>query len=351
MINAAFMIPGDLNTRTGGYIYDRRLIESLSQIGTPIRHVALDPSWPDPTAAAISEVTREIDQLPVGMPIILDGLVFGAMPTEILAHQRRPVIALLHHPLGFEAGLPPARADALIARETANLRHAAHVVVTSAHTRALLIERFAVEPARICVALPGFDRPTRAPVLPKAVPPLILSVGIICPRKGHDILLAALAQVAHLSWRCVIAGMVQDQALLEALCAQRDSAGLAGRVRFAGLVAAEDLDILYRQAHCFALATRYEGYGMVLSEAQQYGLPILSCAVGAVPLTLPAASAILTPPDDPTAFAVALERMLSDPRERARLATESVRNAEGLPRWTDTAKVVQKVLSICTRAC
>lgn len=350
MTEAAFVIPGDLNMRTGGYTYDRHLIESLSEIGTPIRHVALDPSWPNPTETALKEVCQQLDQLPAGLPVILDGLVFGAMPTDILARQNRPLIAMLHHPLGLEAGLSAARAQALLALEKDNLRHAAHVVVTSAHTRDVLIERFAVERERISVALPGFDRPAPIAALPKASPPLILSVGTICERKGHDILLAALAEVADLPWNCAIAGMILDAPLHDTLCAQRDAAGLATRVRFAGEVSADALDKLYQQATIFALATRYEGYGMVLSEAQLHGLPILSCAVGAVPQTLPEGSAILTPPDDPAAFAAGLRQLLTDPAELARLAGESAKCAQALPRWTDAARIMQAVLAAHTKA-
>jgi glycosyltransferase involved in cell wall biosynthesis len=341
---AAFLIPGDLNTLTGGYTYDRRLIETLSESDTPLHHVALDASWPDPTPSALAEVSHQLDRLPDAMPVILDGLVFGAMPTEILARQSRPVISMLHHPLGLEAGLAPERARALLALEKDNLRHAAHVIVTSPHTRAVAMNDFAVPPERIAIALPGFDRPDVVPDFLKLTTPLILSVGTICERKGHDILLAALERVAHLSWRSVIAGKVLDPALYDALHAQRDAAGLAGRVEFAGEVPRHDLNRLYSEAHIFALATRYEGYGMVLSEAQLYSLPILSCAVGAVPQTVPDGSAILTPPDDPAAFAAGLERLLTDQNEHSRLAAESRWRAQTLPRWTDTAAIVQTVL-------
>jgi glycosyltransferase involved in cell wall biosynthesis len=343
-MSAAFLIPGDLNTLTGGYIYDRRLIETLSQSDTPLHHVALDASWPNPTPSALAEVADQLDRLPKQMPVILDGLVFGAMPTEILARQPRPVIAMLHHPLGLEAGLAPARARALLALEKDNLHHAAHVIVTSLHTRAVAMDDFAVPPERITVALPGFDRPDVVPGFLKAMPPLILSVGTICERKGHDILLAALEQVAHLPWRCVIAGTVLDTALYDTLQAQRDAAGLAARVEFAGEVPRHALHRLYAEAQVFALATRYEGYGMVLGEAQLNGLPIISCAVGAVPQTVPEGSATLTPPDDPKAFAEGLERLLTDQNERSRLAAESRRRAQMLPQWSDTAAIVEKVL-------
>jgi len=343
-MEAAFAIPGDLNTRTGGYIYERRLLESLNEIGQPTRHVPLITSWPHPTPEAEANLAQALAALPAGMPLILDGLVFGAMDTDMLARAQRPVIAMLHHPLGLEAGLPRDRAEALIARETANLRHAAHVVVPSPHTREILVAQFGVAPERISIALPGFDRPPQGNPVDKATPPLILSVGIVCARKGHDILLDALARVAHLDWTCSIVGLTHDEGVLQALLAQRAQLQLEHRVTFEGVVPNARLDQLYRQATLFALATRYEGYGLVLSEAQLYGLPILSCAVGAVPQTVPDGAALLTPPDDPAAFAAGLDRLLTDVAERRRLAAESAQRGTALPHWHDTARVMHQVV-------
>lgn len=346
MHKAAFAIPGELGTHTGGYIYERRLLETLNEIGLPTLHVPLITSWPHPTAEAESELARKLSALPEGMPLILDGLVFGAMDTALLAHQSRPVIAMLHHPLGMEAGLPPERAQALIAREKANLRHAAHVVVPSPHTRDILIAEFDVAPDRVSIALPGFDRPFGQSERPKAQPPLILSVGIICARKGHDVLLEALSQVVHLDWQAAIVGLTHDETVRDALLSQRARLGLEERVRFTGDIPSADLDRLYREATFFALATRYEGYGLVFSEAQLYGLPILACAVGAVPRTVKQ-GAILTPPDDVVAFAKGLERLLLDIPLRDRFACESAAQAETLPQWKDTAQIMREVVLRC----
>jgi len=268
-------------------------------------------------------------------------LVFGSIDTDVLAALRCPVIAMLHHPLGLEAGLPPARAAALIARETANLRHAAHVVVPSVHTRDILIADFGVAPGDISVALPGFDRPRpRTRPVPPADPPLILSVGLICRRKGHDVLLDALARIAHLDWQAAIVGMTHDEGVRRSLLAQRADLGLKDRVRFTGEITESELDLLWRQAHVFALATRYEGYGMVLSEAQLYGLPIVTCAVGAVPQTVSTREAILTPPDDPDAFARGLSGLLTDPALRTGMAAASGMAGGALPHWHEAARVM-----------
>ncbi|MFN4100258.1 MAG: glycosyltransferase family 4 protein [Pararhodobacter sp.] len=341
-MKTAFAIPGNLHSRTGGYIYERRMLESLPEIGVPTQYIPLIPSYPDPTAEATADAAAKLGALGPETVLILDGLVFGSLETEILASLACPIVAMLHHPLGLEAGLSPERAAALIARETANLRHAAHVVVPSAHTRDILIARFGVKPGDISVALPGFDRPTEPAIgVPRVRPPLILSVGLICRRKGHDVLLDALAQLHDLDWQCVIVGMTHDESVRQALLGQRTELGLHGRVRFTGEISEAELDALWRQAHLFALATRYEGYGMVLSEAQLYGLPILSCRVGAVPQTVSAQEAILTPPDDAPAFAAALSRLLTDPALHARMGHASRSAGEALPRWHDAARVMQ----------
>lgn len=341
---AAFAIPGDLSTRTGGYVYERRMLESLPLVGQPTRHVPLMTSWPHPTPQAQAELATALAALPQDMPLILDGLVFGSMDTDLLAAQSRPVIAMLHHPLGLEGGLPPDRAAALIARECANLRHAAHVVVPSAHTRDILIADFGVRGDDISVALPGFDRPAPAARIPAATPPLILSVGIICQRKGHDVLLRALHMLRHLDWQAAIVGLTYDENVRLALLDLRSALGLDNRVRFTGVIAQPELDELYRTARVFALATRYEGYGLVLSEAQLYGLPIVTCAVGAVPQTVPKGAGLLVPPDDAPAFAEALRQMLCDDAAHARIAQVSAATGAALPQWTDAAKVMARAL-------
>ena len=339
----AFAIPGDLLTKTGGYIYERNLIDALRARGWRVRHIETPASFPHPAPGDEAATLRLLHEVPTEEPLIVDGLVFGAIDTEGLARIRAPMIAMLHHPLGLEAGLPPDRARALIARETSNLRLAAHVVVPSPHVARLLAAEFGVAAKDISVALPGFTRPVFRD-LPRDDPPLILSVGLIAARKGHDVLLDALARIADLDWRAEIVGRVHEPAVAAALSAQRDRLGLADRVRFAGCVPDAELHDLYARATLFALATRYEGYGMVFGEALLAGLPIVTCATGAVPETVPAAAGMLLPPDDASAFAGALRRLLTDPAGRAACACAASRVGAALPDWSDTAAVMGAAL-------
>ena len=343
---AALAVPGDLTTLTGGYIYDRRLLAELRAQGREVAHLALGASFPDPTPADMQAAAASLAAVPADHPVIIDGLAMGAMDSAVLAGMAAPVVALVHHPLAHEGSLPDDRRAHLHRTERANLARAVHVIVPSPHTAALLVSDYAVPPGRITVARPGTDRPAGDPAPPqaKADPPLILSVGIQVPRKGHDVLLRALGQVADRPWQAVIAGSALDADHAAALARLLRDLGLAGRVRLAGRVPRDDLARLFREARLFALATRYEGYGIVFDEAMVHGLPIVSCATGAVPDTVPPDAGLLVPPDDPDAVAAALARALDDAGLRDGMAAAAARAGAALPGWADTARCVGAVL-------
>ena len=345
---AAFAIPGDITTITGGYIYERRLLEGLRALGHDVKHLEFGASFPDPTAADMAQAVDALAALPPERALILDGLVFGSIDPAGLARVRAPIVAMIHHPLAFESGLTTARRAHLHRTERENLTRAAHVLVPSPHTARILARDYGVAPGRITIARPGTDRPVRRPA--PSLPPLILSVGIQHPRKGHDILLDALARLVHLDWRAVIVGAPWDPAHAADLARRHAALGLGARVRLAGRLPQADLEDLYAAASVFALATRYEGYGIVFDEALAHGLPIVTCRTGAVPDTVPEAAGLLVPPEDAAAFAGALGGLLADPEDLARRAAASARAGQALPDWAATARAASSVLEALPRA-
>ena len=339
---AAFAIPGDIETLTGGYIYERRLLEGLRAMGREVRHLQLGATFPDPTPEDMADALAQLRSVEADRPLILDGLVFGAIDTAGLGRVRAPVVAMIHHPLARESGLSAERRAHLYRTERDNLALARHVLVPSRHTADILVSDYGVERARITIVRPGTDRPLGPPAT--AAPPLVLSVGIQHPRKGHDVLLNALAEVTDLDWRGVIVGSAYDAVHAAELATLHDRLGLGPRVVFAGRVPLRRLDELYRAASVFVLATRYEGYGIVFDEALVHGLPIVSCDTGAVPQTVPPDAGLLVPPADPRAFARALRSVLTDDRLRHGLATAAARAGAALPGWEETARTASAVL-------
>jgi glycosyltransferase involved in cell wall biosynthesis len=343
---AAFAIPGDIATLTGGYIYERRLLEGLREIGHDVRHIELGASFPDPTSADMADAVARLAALDPERVLILDGLVHGSIDPAGLSRVRSPIVAMIHHPLALESGLTAERREHLYRTERENLALARHVLVPSPHTASILSADYGVSRERITIARPGTDRPARASPRKseRAGPPVILSVGILHPRKGHDVLLNALSRIVDRDWLAVIVGYAHDPVHAGELEALRRSLDLVERVRFAGRVSGQELEALYGNASVFALATRYEGYGIVLDEALAHGLPIVTCRTGAVPDTVPSGAGVLVPVDDPGALAEALAELLDDDGRRRRFADASAEAGRALPAWLDTARTAGRVL-------
>ncbi len=342
MRQLAFAVPGNLDSKTGGYIYDRRLIAELRNQGREVQHIELGSSFPDPSAEHLADAKVKLSGVPKAQALIVDGLALGAMDSAIVRAISAPLVALIHHPLAYENGIDETRKQLLFETEKVNLSYAKEVIVPSANTKSLLVSEYEVPESKITIARPGVDRKNIAPK--PQDPPLILSVGIQVPRKGHDVLLEALAKIVDLRWQAVLVGGVLDPKYGKSLVDLRERLGLASRVLFAGELGSEEVEELYSQATVFALATRHEGYGMVFDEAMSFGLPIVSCDVGAVSQTIASGAGILTEVDNPEAFADALRSVLLDHELRNQMVASSQLASQALGSWEQTAITVASVL-------
>ena len=341
----AFVVPGDLATPTGGYAYDRRIIAGLDALGWRTRVLDIGDGFPRPPPAMRVAARRRMAEQPVAWPMVIDGLAFGVLAEEArsLAQTHR-LVALVHHPLALESGLNAPDAAALRESERAALSCACHVVVTSPSTASLLAADYGVAPGRITVVRPGTDR-FASRLRTGGGPVCLLAVGSVVPRKGYDVLIAALARLPDLPWRLAIAG---DRERCSATARQLDADiaqhGLAERISFLGAVAPERLMALYAAADLFVLPSRFEGYGMAYAEAIAHGVPVVGTTAGAIVDTVPACAGVLVPPDDVAALAAVLRQLIASPVERERLAAGARAAASSFPTWQDSAALFGRVL-------
>ena len=338
-----FLIPGDPATPTGGYRYDQRMVQAMAASGWAVDLLRVDADWPTPDAAALTRAAAQVAGIADGMRVVADGLAFGALADVVAAHAGRlRWLALVHHPLHLETGLPPALRQRLLAGETRALGHARAVVVTSART-ARDVAAMGVAPARIAVVEPGTDAFTRATAgevtdlptgKPAAAAPRLLCVATVTPRKGHAVLLHALAGLLHLPWQLHCVGsLTRDPATAASMQALARDAGLAGRVVWHGEVEAGGLRTHYAEADLLVLASLHEGYGMVVAEALAAGLPVLVSDAGALAQTLPPEAGWHVPSGDVPALQAALQRLISDPALRRMLAAGAREAGRRLPGW------------------
>jgi glycosyltransferase involved in cell wall biosynthesis len=335
MMQVHFVVPGPLDQRTGGYLYDRRIIEGLRAQGATVTVHELAGRFPLVDEAACEAAAAALDAMGGGLPVI-DGLALPAF-ADLRTRLPRSWVALVHHPLALESGLATEQVETLARIERRLLPLARRVIVTSPHT-ATDLAAYQVPPARIGVVLPGTDP---APLARGSGGPgvALLCVASLTARKGHLVLLEALAELLDLEWHLTCAGSPdRDPQTAQAVGATIARLGLDDRVSLVGEQDEAGLAPLYERADLFVLASYHEGYGMVLAEALAHGLPIVATKAGAIPGTVPPSAGMLVEPGDPAAFAGALRQVMAEPSLRDLLSAGATSERERLPGWADAVR-------------
>lgn len=338
-----FLIPGDWNTPTGGFTYDRRMVIALREAGWTVEVCCLEGAWPHPGASDLAAAAGCIASLPDGTLVVADGLALGALAEVVAPHaERLRWVALVHHPLHLETGLSEAARQHLLASEARALRHARHVVVPSRAT-ASDVAHMGVPPERIAVVEPGTD-PVAVASRPRPDGPLrLLCVATLTARKGHNLLLQALAGLMHLDWELHNVGSAtRDSDTAARLFAL--AAPLGDRVVWHGEMDAAALQAHYAVADVFVLASLHEGFGMVITEALAHGMPVVASDGGALAQTLPADAGLQVPAGEVAPLQAALARVLTDAALRERLGAGARAAAGRLATWPQQAARFAAVL-------
>lgn len=333
----AFLLPEPLDLLTGGMVYNHRMAQELRALGHDVQIIGIAGQLPLADDTARHSAQTALATLSDDSIAVIDNIALMAFDRLLDHPTLRQAVVLNHHPTGLEPGLSSETAAALLEFERRVMPRMARVVVTSPATAETLATDFAVQAARITTILPGTDDAPRSRGSLSG-PVQILSIGSLIPRKGHDILLRALALLFDLDWRLTIAGTARIDpecaAMLRALPAEL---GIADRVTLQGETVGQPLADLWDAADLFALATRYEGFGMVIAEALRHGLPVAVCKGGAAgDLVTPECGAVC-PVDDVAQLSKSLRRMIFDKRLRQDMAQHAWDKGRTLPFWPEQA--------------
>jgi glycosyltransferase involved in cell wall biosynthesis len=322
------------------------MVQGLRSQGWQVRTHELEGTFPEGDAAARASLAAALAAARSGGVVVADGLAVGALPDVLEGYRELPSVALVHHALADESGLRPEVAERFRRLETRTLHLVRGVVVTSPFT-AERLGAFGVAPDRLRVVVPG-----TAPALPArgpnvGSPPRLVCVGSVTPRKGHDVLVEALARIRDLEWACVCAGSLQrDERFAGEVRERVAELGLESRILFLGEVDAAELDQVYGTASLFVLPSRFEGYGMALTEALARGLPVVSTTGGAIPGTVPGNVGVLVPPGDAAALAAALADLLENPDRMSSRAEAAREHATRLPDWSTQAQAFGEAIRV-----
>ena len=159
--------------------------------------------------------------------------------------------------------------------------------------------------------------------------PTLISVGLLIPRKGHELIIEALSRLPDAQLLICGEGPMRNQ-----LERYAERWGVSGRVKFLGQITHGELSRYYSAADVLVLASLREGWPNVLLEAMACGTPVVANAVGAVPEFVghPHAGRILRERTGP-AIAEAVRAILDNPPSR-----QDVRKYASQFSWTETSQ-------------
>jgi glycosyltransferase involved in cell wall biosynthesis len=305
--------PPTTNPLTGGYQYNRRMVEHAAGAAGIVERL-------EGAEGASGEDVRVV---------VLDSLWLDTRADDAVAVARRTwpgarIAWLLH-------GLPSmwrAGKDGPSAVERGALAAADALIAPGGFLPRLVAGRGVRVPAFVCP--PGVDAALGAPGAVMADPRCLLTVATVTRAKGHDVLAAALERLpAELPWR-IVGDLDTDPAFVAELRAQ-----LPPGAELLGPRAPAEVVDEYRRAAIFVLPSRSENSPLCVREALAAGVPVVATRVGGVEeLITQGVEGRLVPPDDVDALGFSILRVLA---QRGQFAAAAAARGRTLPSWPAAA--------------
>ncbi len=357
-MHIGLVVYGSLDGTSGGFRYDRKLVEYLRAHGDRVDVISLPwRSYPKNILDGFSRSIRSRLDRPFDV-LIEDGLCH---PT-LWRHNRRlsqpeAVVGLVHH---VQSDDPTERFGRLMQPfERRYLDTVDATISTSEFTHrraARLAPTITSQPSLVAPPAGRRDTPSAGSVSADRVaeraadgPLEMLFVGNLVPRKDPKTLLSAV-EYANQSglddWTLTIVGSHDSSPAYAAdVTAHAAKLGIDTQVEFTGELSTAALESAFERSHVCCVPSRYEGFGMVYLEAMEYGLvPIASAQGGAGEFVSHGHNGFLVSPGSPTAIARHLVMLGSDRSQLATLGQRALATASAHPTWNETLSAVRSFL-------
>jgi glycosyltransferase involved in cell wall biosynthesis len=340
-----FVIYGSLDTVSGGYLYDRKLVEYLRAQGDIVEIISLP--WRNYTA-------HLADNIHFRLPFNLDMIIQDELnhPSLLFANKQPhsyPVISLVHH-LRCSELRPKWHNIFYRAVEKKYLQSADGFIHNSKTTESVVTELIGGNRHSI-VAFPPTDRfgdgISKSDIIERSKNEefRILFLGNVIYRKGLHTLLRAVKKINRNVRVDVVGGMASEPLYADDMETYTYTQGLNSRVTFHLVLNNEPLIEKLRNAHVLVVPSSYEGFGIVYLEGMCFGLPAIGTTAGAArEIITHGENGYLIKPDDEKALAEHLNKMFTDRDLLLRLSINALKRYKAQPIWDETAKNIQQFL-------
>ena len=340
-----FVIYGSLDTVSGGYLYDRKLVEYLRTQGDTVEIISLP--WRNYGAHLTDNFHF---RLPQGLDIMIqDELNHPSLIGANAGKHSYPVISLIHH-LRCSELRPQWQNDFYRVVEKKYLQNLDGFIFNSKTTQGV-VNGLMVNEKPAVVAYPPTDR-FGEPILESAIKERasekqlrILFLGNVIYRKGlHTLLSAISAQQVDASVD-VVGGLKADPTYAEEMQKFVVENSLSSIVTFHGALDNQPLIEMYQQAHVLVVPSSYEGFGIVYLEGMGFGLPAIGTTAGAASEVIKhGEDGYLIQPDDASALANHLRELATNRELLLKLSLNAVKRYRSQPKWDETAQKIRNFL-------
>ncbi|OAI01727.1 hypothetical protein A1353_00465 [Methylomonas methanica] len=357
-MHVGLLIVGDMDSVSGGYLYNRKLVAYLRSQGDQVSIISLPPGnyWRLLAENITGDLLENIAAAKLDI-LIQDAMVHPAvcfLNRRISKQLDIPLIALVHLLASIDQA-PWHSAWLYRVIERRYLQTVDGIIANSQTTQSQINQLLARDLPPHCIAVPAGDNFAeahidRTGIFNRALEPgplRILLVGNVIRRKGSHVLLKALSQLPAQDYLLSVAGRLDMEpgyvAQIKTLI--RD-AELMQSVALLDAVQGEALADLYRQHHLLVMPSAYESYGIVYVEAQQFGLPVIGTTAGAAwEIIREGENGYLIKPEEHGALGDMLQTLHHDRQLLARLGANALQAYAAQPRWEASCAAIRAFLS------
>lgn len=315
-----WMQPGKIDSVSGGYIYNKNIIEGIRARTVDVELLIPGTDFPFPSQKSIETCRKFFRNMERSSVVVVDSLILGTIPELIEECEDSLVIAgMIHLPLSLSPDFTQKQKENFRTTEMRSFRHSKLLIVNSVYLKSELI-KMGVEEDKIHVVSPGINTTIQNRNYPEK-PTNLLCVSRISGSKGQLDLVKALQNLQHLNWKLTFCGGFDTHdEYFKAISSGISNAGMEDRITFTGEISSNDLENYYRQADLLALTSYYETYSMVLQEAMAFKIPIISTNAGAAIKTADSHVTKFYSPGDVHQLEKHLISVLNDSNEYKKLA-------------------------------
>jgi glycosyltransferase involved in cell wall biosynthesis len=345
-VNIGLVIYGLLDTLSGGYLYDRKLVEYLRNQGDTVEIISLP--WRNYAA-------HLTDNFRFRLPPDLDLLIQDELnhPSLLSANRRPhpyPIISLVHHLRCSEQR--PAWINRFYRLIEKRYLESVDGFIFNSQTTKRVVSRLVERSKPELVAYPPTDRfehpmsENEVVARAKEKEPLrILFLGNVICRKGLHKLMEAI-KLNMLNIRLdVVGGLTAEPNYAREMQKKAQVSNLKSTVYFHDSLDNEPLIEKMKSAHVLVVPSSYEGFGIVYLEGMAFGLPAIgTTAGGASEIISDSETGFLVPPDDADALAERLSRLAKDRKLLTRMSLNALERYRQQPTWDETAGQIRDFL-------